>query len=103
MLAVLAATVLALGLLVATRAQFPGAVAAALAGGFAVFHGMAHGIEVSGASPVAVLVGMVAGTAVLHGLGLAAGLALRAQSVWWPRLAGAALALWGGVMLAQLA
>jgi len=98
-----AATVLALGLLVATRAQFPGAVSAALAGGFAVFHGMAHGIEVSGASPVAVLVGMVAGTAVLHGLGLAAGLALHARSVWWPRLAGAALALWGGALLAQLA
>ena len=98
-----AATVLALGLLVATRAQFPGAVAAALAGGFAVFHGMAHGLEFSGASPVATLVGMVAGTAVLHGLGLAAGLALRARSVWWPRLAGAALALWGGVLLAQLA
>ena len=98
-----AATVLALGLLVATRAQFPGAVAAALAGGFAVFHGMAHGLELSGASPVATLVGMVAGTAVLHGLGLAAGLALRARSVWWPRLAGAALALWGGALLAQLA
>ena len=97
-----AATVLALGLLVATRAQFPGAVAVALAGGFAVFHGMAHGLELSGASPVATLVGMVAGTAVLHGLGLAAGLALRARSVWWPRLAGAALALWGGVLLAQL-
>jgi urease accessory protein len=98
-----AATVLALGLLLATRAQFPGAVAAALAGGFAVFHGMAHGAEFVGASPVAALVGMVAGTAVLHGLGLAAGLALRAHSVWWPRLAGAALALWGGVLLAQLA
>ncbi|MEI7516486.1 MAG: HupE/UreJ family protein [Betaproteobacteria bacterium] len=98
-----AATVLALGLLVATRAQFPGAVAAALAGGFAVFHGMAHGAEFVGASPVAALVGMVAGTAVLHGLGLAAGLALRAHSAWWPRLAGAALALWGGLLLAQLA
>ena len=98
-----AATVLALGLLVATRAQFPGAVAAALTGGFAVFHGIAHGVEFSGASPVAVLVGMVAGTAVLHGLGLAAGLALRSHSVWWPRLAGAALALWGGALLAQLA
>lgn len=98
-----AATVLALGLLVVTRAQFPGAVAAALAGGFAVFHGMAHGVEFSGASPVAALVGMVAGTAVLHVLGLAAGLALRSHSVWWPRLAGAALALWGGALLAQLA
>ena len=98
-----AATVLALGLLVATRAQFPGTVGAALAGGFAVFHGMAHGVEFSAVSPVAALAGMVAGTAVLHGLGLAAGLALRSRSVWWPRLAGAALALWGAVLLAQLA
>jgi len=98
-----AATVLALGLLVATRAQFPGAVGAALAGGFAVFHGMAHGVEFSAASPLAALAGMVAGTAVLHGLGLAAGLALRSHSIWWPRLAGTALALWGAVLLAQLA
>ena len=71
--------------------------------GIAVFHGMAHGVEFSAASPVAALAGMVAGTAVLHGLGLAAGLALRSRSVWWPRLAGAALALWGAVLLAQLA
>jgi urease accessory protein len=98
-----AATVLALGLLVVTRAQLPGVVAAALAGGFAVFHGMAHGVEFAGSNPLAVLVGMVAGTVVLHGVGLASGVALRARSVWWPRLAGAALALWGGVMLAQLA
>ena len=98
-----AATVLALGLLVATRAQFPGAVAAALAGGFALFHGMAHGVEFLGASPVSVLVGMVASTALLHGVGLAAGLALRARSAWWPRWVGAALALWGGALLAQLA
>ncbi len=97
-----AATVLALGLLIATRAQMPGTVAAALAGSFAVFHGMAHGVEFAGSSPVAVLVGMVAGTMVLHVAGLAAGLALRAHSVWWPRLAGAALALWGGALLASL-
>jgi urease accessory protein len=97
-----AATVLALGLLIATRAQVPGAVAAALAGSFAVFHGMAHGAEFAGSSPVDVLVGMVAGTLVLHVAGLAAGLALRGHSVWWPRLAGAAVALWGGALLASL-
>jgi urease accessory protein len=98
-----AATVLALGLLVATRLQFAGAAAALLAGSFAVFHGMAHGVEFTGANPVDVLVGMVTGTVVLHSLGLAVGLALRSHSAWWPRLAGAALALWGGVLLAQLA
>ena len=97
-----AATVLALGLLIATRAQVPGVVAAALAGSFAVFHGMAHGAEFAGSSPVDVLVGMVAGTLVLHVAGLAAGLALRGHSVWWPRLAGAAVALWGGALLASL-
>lgn len=98
-----AASVLALGLLVATRLQFAGAAAALLAGSFAVFHGMAHGVEFTGANPVDVLVGMVTGTVVLHSLGLAVGLALRSHSAWWPRLAGAALALWGGVLLAQLA
>jgi len=97
-----AATVLALGLLIATRAQVPGAVAAALAGSFAVFHGMVHGVEFAGSSPVGVLVGMVAGTLVLHGAGLAAGLALRSHSVWWPRVAGVAMALWGGALLASL-
>jgi urease accessory protein len=97
-----AATVLALGLLVATRAQLPGAVAAALAGSFAVFHGMAHGVEFAGSSPEGVLVGMVAGTLVLHLAGLAAGLALRAHSVWWPRVAGVAVALWGSSLLASL-
>jgi len=97
-----AATVLALGLLIATRAQVPGAVAAALAGSFAVFHGMAHGVEFAGSSPVGVLVGMVAGTLVLHIAGLAAGLALRSHSVWWPRVAGVAVALWGGALLASL-
>jgi urease accessory protein len=97
-----AATVLALGLLIATRAQVPGAVAAALAGSFAVFHGIAHGAEFAGSSPVDVLMGMVAGTLVLHVAGLAAGLALRGHSVWWPRVAGVAVALWGGALLASL-
>lgn len=98
-----AATVLALGLLVATRAPLPGALAVALAGGFAVFHGMAHGVEFAGSKPVEVLLGMFAGTVLLHGLGLGAGMALRARSVWWPRLTGAALTLYGGMLLAPLA
>jgi urease accessory protein len=97
-----AATVLALGLLIATRAQVPGAVAAALAGSFAVFHGMAHGVEFAGSGAVDVLVGMLASTVVLHAAGLAAGLALRSHSVWWPRVAGVAVALWGGALLAAL-
>jgi urease accessory protein len=97
-----AATVLALGLMVSTRAQLPALAATALVGGFAIFHGMAHGVELSPGEPLAALAGMVAGTAVLHGMGLAAGLALRAHSPWWPRVTGLALTLWGSVLLAQL-
>jgi urease accessory protein len=38
---------------------------------------------------------MVAGTAVLHLAGMGLGLLLRARSAWLPRLAGAAVALFG--------
>jgi urease accessory protein len=98
-----AATVLVLGLLIATRAQLARGVAVALAGSFAVFHGMAHGVEFAGSISLEALVGMVLGTLALHSLGLACGLALRARGAWWPRLAGTALALWGGALLMQLA
>ena len=98
-----ASTVLALGLLLATRAQLPGFVAAALAGGFAVFHGMAHGVEFAASSPIEPLIGMLLGSSVLLGVGLLAGNALQKHSQQWPRLAGIAIALWGGVLLAQMA
>ena len=69
---------------------------AALAALFALFHGAAHGAELQG---MAALAGMVLATALLHGVGLWAGHALRRRSVWWPRAAGIAASLVGAVLL----
>jgi len=97
----IAASLLVLGLLVATRAELPTAVSAGLAGAFAVFHGMAHGTELAGASWLAPLLGMVVGTVALHLAGIGAGLALKGKNPWWARGAGTAVALVGSVLLAQ--
>ena len=97
----IAASLLVLGLLVATRAELPTSVSAALAGCFAVFHGMAHGTELAGIGWFAPLLGMVIGTIALHLAGLGAGLALKEKNPWWARGAGAAVALVGSALLAQ--
>lgn len=100
----IAASLLVTGLLVATRWHVPGIAAALIVGVFAVFHGLAHGYELAQApSAWATLSGMLAATLLLHLAGLAAGWALRSASVWLPRAAGAAVALFGVTLLAQLA
>lgn len=87
----IAASLLVVGLLLAVQARLSAAAGAALVGGFALFHGAAHGQELNGG---AALLGMVLGTALLHGAGLAMGLALRGRTLL-PRLAGSAVALSG--------
>ena len=77
----IAASVLALGLLVALRARLPAALAAALVGLFAIFHGVAHGAELAGAAHIgAPLLGMLITTVALHATGLGLGLAMRRAS-----------------------
>jgi urease accessory protein len=88
----IAASVLMMGLLLATRVEMPEAAGASLVGVFALFHGAAHGQELAGAGA---LLGMVAGTALLHALGLGLGVVIRRQSVWLPRLSGALVAALG--------
>jgi urease accessory protein len=94
----IAASLLVLGLLVATRARMAPHWGAALVAGFALFHGVAHGAELGGHAAAA-LTGMVLSTAALHGLGMGLGLAMRDQtrqtSRWLPRLIGGAVALAG--------
>jgi urease accessory protein len=94
----IAASLLVIGLLVATRRQLPLAAAAGLAGAFAFFHGAAHGSELAGGAQLAALAGMVLATAALHGAGL-----LLARARWLPRLSGSAVALFGALLLARLA
>ncbi|MGO4394175.1 HupE/UreJ family protein [Variovorax sp. M-6] len=96
----IAASLLVLGLLVATRRQLPALAAAALVGIFAVFHGVAHGQELHGESGAALtLAGMLAATVLLHAAGIAAGWSLRHGHRWLPRIAGAAVALFGVALL----
>jgi urease accessory protein len=100
----IAASLLVIGLLVVTRLRLPGPVAAAVVGAFAVFHGVAHGYELSGDHGAGLAIaGMVLATALLHAGGIAIGWALRQRTVWLPRVAGAAVALFGAALLAQLA
>ncbi|MCU7371958.1 HupE/UreJ family protein [Paucibacter sp. O1-1] len=88
----IAGSLLVVGALLMSPQQLPVAAAALAMGGFALFHGAAHGQELSGTGALA---GMVLGTALLHGLGIGLGLALRKGSLWLPRLSGAAVALFG--------
>lgn len=99
----IAASLLILGLLVATRTAAPSILSVPLVAGFALFHGLAHGQELGGHA-MAALSGMVVTTVLLHAAGMLAGLALRDQQHplrrWGTRLAGGAVALLGTGLLA---
>lgn len=98
----IAASLLVLGLLVATRIHLPAAAAAAVVGVFAVFHGVAHGQELAGGQGAAlVLAGMVAATVLLHLAGIGLGWALRHANAWLPRAAGVGVVALGATLLSQ--
>jgi len=100
----IAASLLVTGLLVVSSLYLPGLAAALLVGVFAVFHGVAHGVELAGsANAFQTLAGMLGATVLLHAVGLGLGWALRSTSVWVPRMAGATVALFGAGLLAQMA
>ena len=91
----IAASLLVLGLLLASSAALPAAAGVTLAALFALFHGAAHGQELTGVFDLWALAGMVAATALLHAAGIAIGLAMKHSQRWLPRVAGAAVALFG--------
>jgi urease accessory protein len=98
----IAASLLVLGLLVATRIRLPAAAAMAVAGVFAIFHGLAHGHELAGEQAAALtLAGMVGATVLLHLAGIGLGWALRHANAWLPRVAGAAVVGLGATLLSQ--
>jgi len=99
-----AASVLALGLLVLARRSMGSIASMALVGGFAVFHGLAHGAELAGTgNAFAAIAGMFVTTIALHLAGVALGWSLRASPVWATRATGAAVAASGIALLLQLA
>lgn len=91
----IAASVVVLGLVIASGLRAPISAGVAIAAAFAIFHGHAHGTEAAAAPLAAYLAGMLAATAMLHAAGFAAGAALRATALRW---AGALVAA-GGVAL----
>lgn len=102
-------SVVAFGLALALRVAAPLAAPMALVGGFAVFHGLAHGAEMpEDASGLAYGFGFLAATAALHlagiGLGRLAG-SRQASRIVLPgvlaRILGAALTVAGLALLAQ--
>lgn len=71
----IALSVIVLGALVAFRANLSLALASAIAGGFAIFHGYAHGAELpAGVSSFSYAAGFLIATALLHLAGIALGL-----------------------------
>lgn len=98
----IAASVLALGLLIATATRLPIAAGMALTGVFALFHGLAHGAEIPAtAAGLSYGLGFVLTTALLHAAGLGLGLMASKKSAAIPQTAGAAIALVGVAMLAS--
>lgn len=98
----IAGSIIVLGAALALKIN-PGLLAAvAVTGFFAVFHGFAHGAEMpADASGVAYGAGFLAATALLHALGVAAGMALsKAGGAHVSRLAGAAAGLAGVAIFA---
>lgn len=92
----IAASLLVIGLLLATQAKLPLAACAALVGAFAIFHGAAHGTELASAEPIAAaLAGMVLGTALIHIAGLLLGRVLMQRHIVLARLAGGAISIFG--------
>ncbi len=100
---VILASAVVIGLLVAVARPASPTLVAAIVGGFAFFHGHAHGAEMAGANALSFGVGFVLATAFLHavgmGMGIAAGRLTRGTTAL--RIAGGATALGGVLLLAS--
>ena len=96
----IAASVLALGLLIAVAVRLPTAFALGLTGLFALSHGVAHGLELPAlTSPYGYAAGFLLATATLHGLGYVLVRQLPAVVTPLVRLLGAGTAVAGAWLL----
>ncbi len=103
----ISASVLILGLLIATAVRLPAPASVVLVGLFALFHGHAHGTELpAGVTGAVYTVGFALATALLHGVGIGAALGLsrvmksEARRDMALRLGGGAIAAAGALMVA---
>lgn len=96
----IATSVLMLGLLITTAARLPAAVALGLSGGFALFHGYAHGAEAAASSITLFAAGFLGSSLMLHLCGGIAAHTVKAQLPALAKLAGLAIAAAGATLLA---
>ncbi len=96
----IAASLIVLGLMVGLKLRLPVTLGATLVGAFAIFHGIAHGSELPAQQALTALSGMLLGTLILHLAGMGLGRFVIGRREWLPRLAGAAVALFGLSLLA---
>jgi urease accessory protein len=95
----IAASILLLGLLIATTVRLPGPAGIALVGVFGLFHGLAHGAEMPvTAGGLGYGAGFVVATLFLHLVGLALGFALKDQGKI--TMVGGAVAMAGALAFA---
>jgi urease accessory protein len=97
-------SIIVIGMAAASGLKMPTATAMALAGGFAVFHGAAHGAEMpQDSSGLVYALGFTASTALLHIAGIAACFAasrtMSAGGAMAARIGGSAAALAGAAVL----
>lgn len=96
----IAGSVLALGLFIALATRPSLALGVAIVGGFALFHGGAHGSELSQtASPWAYALGFIAATSALHVLGIGLGRLMKSRVAGALRWSGGAIAAAGMLLL----
>jgi urease accessory protein len=98
----IAASVAVLGLLIVSSARLPLWAGMGVAAGFALFHGMAHGVEMpADASGLAFGTGFATATILLHLAGLGLGNLVSRAPSWVCRGAGLGLMTAGAWMLAS--
>jgi urease accessory protein len=96
----IAASVLALGLLVALSARMPALFSISVTALFGFCHGYAHGLELpASVAPVSYAAGFLLATALLHLSGIAAGVAAQRHSRLLARGMGVAIAMSGAYFL----
>lgn len=94
------ASLLILGLLVASRKVVHDAIGFAVVALFAVFHGLAHGMELPESNGVIVFfAGFMLTTLLLHMVGLFGGFQLKRCNAWFSRVLGGGVAAYGILLI----
>lgn len=70
----IASSVIVMGILLVMNLRLSPQIRVIIIASFALFHGLAHGVELNSTQNVSALVGMLLATLILHGIGYVAGL-----------------------------